>query len=87
MTAAALVFWSALPERIPTHSDFSGRPDDWMPKWPGAFLFPALGLGVWLLLLGLRAIDPRREHYEKFQGTYWTILNLLTVVFARRYWF
>ncbi|HUP19412.1 MAG TPA: DUF1648 domain-containing protein [Gemmatimonadota bacterium] len=44
MTAAALVFWSALPERIPTHSDFSGQPDDWMPKWPGAFLFPALGL-------------------------------------------
>lgn len=82
MAVAALAFWSELPERIPTHYDFSGRPDDWMPKWPGALLFPALGLGVWLLLLGLRAIDPRRAHYDRFEDTYWKILNVLTLVFA-----
>ncbi|HUP19411.1 MAG TPA: hypothetical protein VM778_05585, partial [Gemmatimonadota bacterium] len=37
---------------------------------------------MWLLLLGLRAIDPRRAHYAKFEGACWTILNLLTLVFA-----
>ncbi len=82
MTAAAIVFWSALPEQIPTHYNLSGQPDDWMARWPGAFLFPAMGLGIWLLLLGLRAIDPRRAHYEKFEDAYWTVLNLMTLFFA-----
>lgn len=78
---AAAVF-PRLPAEIPTHFGISGEPDDWMPRWPGAFAFSGVALGLWLLLLVLRAIDPRRAHYERFEDTYWTILNVITLLLA-----
>ncbi|HEY8470372.1 MAG TPA: SdpI family protein [Longimicrobiales bacterium] len=82
MLAFALAVYPSLPERVPTHWGLSGEPDDWMPKWPGAFLPAAMAAGVWLLLVGLRRIDPRRAHYEKFDETYWLLVNLLVLFMA-----
>lgn len=82
MLAFALAVFPSLPDRIPTHWNFSGEVDAYSAKWPGAFLLPAMALGVWLLLLGLRRIDPRKEHYEKFEDTYWLVINLLALFFA-----
>jgi len=82
MLAFALAVYPSLPERVPTHWGLSGEPDDWMPKWPGAFLPAAMAAGVWLLLIGLRRIDPRRAHYEKFDETFWLLVNLLVLFMA-----
>src|SRR5690606_39622045 len=60
----------------------SREADDWMPKWPGAFLPVFLGAGVWVLLLVLRRIDPRRVHYESFRDTFWLLLTVLIAFFA-----
>jgi uncharacterized membrane protein len=83
---AALVFAAVvfpfLPARIPTHWNVHGQVDAWMSRWPGAFLMPAIGGALWLLLLGLRSIDPRRAHYERFKETFWVILNVLSIYFA-----
>ncbi len=78
---AAVVF-PDLPDRVPTHWNLRGEADDWMAKWPGAFLIPGLGLATWLLILGLRSVDPRRSHYERFDETFWLLLNVLSVYFA-----
>ncbi len=41
--------WGDLPEKIPTHYDFSGRPDAWGSKSAILYL-PAVALLVWILL-------------------------------------
>lgn len=82
MAIFAGVVFSDLPDQIPTHFDVSGDPDDWMPRWPGAFTFSGVALALWLLLLVLRWIDPRKSHYARFEGTYWTVLNVITLLLA-----
>ena len=82
MVAFALAVYGRLPEQIPTHFDFSGRPDDWTNRFPGAFVLPAITAGIYLLLFALRRIDPRRAHYARFEPTYWIILNVLSLLMA-----
>jgi uncharacterized membrane protein len=82
MVAFALAVYGRLPEQIPTHFDLSGEPDDWTGRFPGAFVMPALAAGVYLLLFALRRIDPRRAHYQRFEGTYWVILNVIAITMA-----
>lgn len=82
MVLFTLVVWSQLPERIPIHWNIRGEVDGWAGKWPGAFLLPALGLGMWLLFRVLPRIDPRRVNYERFEPTYWTLANVVLVFFA-----
>jgi uncharacterized membrane protein len=82
MVAFALAVYGRLPEQIPTHFDLSGEPDDWTDRFPGAFVMPALAAGVYLLLFALRRIDPRRAHYQRFEGTYWVILNVIAITMA-----
>lgn len=83
VVALVLVFSLAafpfLTERIPTHWNWRGAPDGWTYRWPGAFMLPLISLGVWILLIGLRRIDPRRRHYERFEDTYWIFLNLIVL--------
>jgi len=82
---AGLIFtwivFNDLPAEVPIRWSFQGEPVQFRPKWPWAFVGPAVGLGVWVLLLGLRAVDPRRGHYEKFDETYWLLLNVMGVFF------
>lgn len=72
---AAAVF-PLLPEAIPTHWNAGGQIDGWGSRWM-AFMHPALGAGLVLLAWGLPKIDPRRENFARFRGTYWLIFNLL----------
>ncbi|HYO47220.1 MAG TPA: SdpI family protein [Gemmatimonadota bacterium] len=82
MVAFALAVYGRLPEQVPTHFELSGEPDDWMDRFPGAFLLPAIAAGIYLLLFALRRIDPRRAHYARFEDTYWVILNVLALMMA-----
>jgi uncharacterized membrane protein len=80
MVAFALAVYGRLPERIPTHFGLSGEPDGWTARFPGAFLAPAMAAGVYLLLIALRRIDPRRRNYERFDETWWVLLNLIALL-------
>ena len=72
--AGSIVFsalaYPALPERVVTHWGIDGQPDGWSSRAFAALFFPALIAGVWLLMRALPKLDPRRESYAKFQGTY-----------------
>jgi uncharacterized membrane protein len=65
--------YSQLPERVPTHWGSHG-PNGWSSRVVGAFLMPTIALASWLLLRWLPSIDPRRENYAKFRGTYDAVL-------------
>lgn len=61
--ALSLVLYPRLPDPMPSHFDLHGHVDGWMPKPWGAFLLPAIMLGVHALLAGLarraEAASPR----------------------------
>ena len=75
MIAFAAAVYGRLPEQVPTHFGLSGEPDGWTPRFPGAFLMPLLAVGVYLLLIVLRRIDPRGANYRRFEETWWVFLN------------
>lgn len=46
---------SELPERIPTHYNAAGEPDQWGPK-NRAWILPALGAGLYIVLTSLSRV-------------------------------
>jgi uncharacterized membrane protein len=66
----SLALFERLPERMATHWGLSGQPDGWSGRTFGAFGLPGLMLFIWALCYWLPAIDPRRENYAKFRGSY-----------------
>ena len=82
MVAASVVAWRWLPEHVPSHWNVEGEVDGRMPRFPGVFLLPAAALGLWLLLPLLRKVDPRRDNYERFDETFWLVVNALLAFMA-----
>ncbi len=84
--AGMLVFlaasWSHLPLRMAVHWNAAFQVDRWGSRLAAAGVFPVVALGCWLLIPLLRRIDPRREHYERFDPTFWIIVNLLVLLLA-----
>jgi uncharacterized membrane protein len=80
MFVAAVLLWSSTPDRIPVHWNASGQPDHYGGKLEGLLLLPLTTLGVYLLLLLLPRIDPRRTNYAQFQNAY-SIMRVAIVVF------
>jgi uncharacterized membrane protein len=76
------VVYGSLPERVPTHWNLRGEVDGWSPRLVGALLAPGIGLALWLLLPLLRRIDPRRAHYERFDPTFWLLVNVIVMFMA-----
>ena len=61
MFAASAVLWDRLPDTVPTHFNIHGEADDWGPKWINAWMLPGIGLGIYILLLVLPVIDPKKK--------------------------
>ncbi len=76
--AAAVYFYPQLPERVPSHWNVRGQVDGYSSRIWGAFGIPLMNAGIYLMMLFLPLIDPRRDNYVKFAGTY----RLLRVVFV-----
>ena len=55
----ALVMYPFMPATVPTHWDAAGLVNGYGPKWVDTFLFPAINLGLFLLLRLLLNIGPR----------------------------
>lgn len=82
MLVFTAVVYSSLPERIPAHWNLDGEVDGWSSRLWGSLLAPLVSAGVWVLLPLLRRVDPRRSNYERFESTFWLLVNLLVVFFA-----
>ncbi len=74
--------WSQLPERMAVHWNASFQVDRYGSRLAAAGLFPVLALAFWLGIPLLRRLDPRREHYERFDATFWIVVNLLVLMLA-----
>lgn len=76
MLAVALWAYPRLPERIPTHWNLQGEVDGWSAKWM-VFFPPAMGLLMLVLMPVLRRIDPRSANYDRFEPTFWLVINVI----------
>jgi uncharacterized membrane protein len=75
MLLFTVVVWPRLPERVPTHWNLRGEVNGWSGKTFGGFFVPALAAAIWLLMPLLRLLDPRRENYDRFDSTFFTLVN------------
>lgn len=68
--AFSIAAYTRLPERMAIHWNASGEPDGYGSRVFGAFVLPAVLVGLWGLLLALPRLDPRSANIEKFRDTY-----------------
>ncbi|PPD58187.1 SdpI family protein [Dehalogenimonas etheniformans] len=80
MFIASAIVYPTAPETVPIHWGINGEPNGYGGRFEGLFLLPLMTLGIYLLLLFLPKIDPKRANYEKFGGVY-RIIRILIVVF------
>ena len=82
MAVYSVLVLPALPAEIPIRWNLSGEPDNTMSKAFGAFPMVLVGIGVWLLFVGLPRIDPRGNRYADFKESYWLLCNLVLLFLA-----
>lgn len=80
MFIASALAWSGAPDSIPVHWGITGEADRYGGKFEGLLLTPIMTVGIYLLLLFIPRIDPRRANYEKFADVY-RIIRIVMVVF------
>ncbi len=78
-------FYANFPDQIPIHWNFQGEIDNWGSKTFGAFFFPAIIFGMYLLFLILPYVDPKKLKYDQFRKTYHKFKGLLILFMALIY--
>lgn len=77
-----IILYSKLPYAIPCQSSMStGTVTNYMNKPIGAFFLPLIMALIWIGMLYLPKIDPRKSHYAKFARSYGLILCLILTFF------
>jgi uncharacterized membrane protein len=82
---AGVILYPYLPDQVPGHWNIHGEVDAYYPRWFGAFFAPLLAICLYLLMLFMPIIDPRRENYARFAQTY-TFLRWVIVLFTGILW-
>ena len=82
MFVGSAVAWPSAPDSIPVHWDITGQADRYGGKVEGLLMLPAVTIGLYLLLLFLPRLDPKRANYDKFAGVYRIIRTILVVFMA-----
>jgi uncharacterized membrane protein len=64
-----------LPQQVAVHWNYKGAPDDFDQKSYGAFILPGIMILLYVLTMILPKIDPKKNNYQRFQNTYYRIMN------------
>lgn len=81
---AGVLVYPYLPDQVPSHWNIKGEVDGYSSRLWGAYGIPLLNAGIYLLMLITPRIDPRRNNYAKFAGTY-RILKIMMICFLPVY--
>ena len=71
--------WTELPDRIAIHFNLHGIANGWSGKW-GIFIIPCVNIAIYLLILFLPLIDPKRMNADNFTAMFYKI-RILIVTF------
>jgi len=67
---AAVLFYNDLPDKVPSHWSFPGKPDGYTAKPWGAFVLPLTMTAVWLARPIIRRISRPKQRVERFPGAF-----------------
>jgi len=95
LIVSAFFIYPHLPEQVPSHWNLKGEVDSYMSRPQGAFVMPLTVLVLYLLMVIVPVIDPRRDNYVRFKNAYrlmrWSLvlflggLWVLTIMFSMGY--
>lgn len=80
--AGWLIFYPQMDERIPIHFGPDGQADRYAPRLEAMISMLATMAAIYLLLLFLPKIDPRRRNYRYFSRSYYWIQTAVLFFFA-----
>ncbi|MDD5144740.1 MAG: SdpI family protein [Candidatus Pacebacteria bacterium] len=81
------IFYPVLPEKVPSHWNIEGEVDSWSSKNFTVLFFPSLVLGLYLLMTLLPKIDPLKENYLKFIGSFFWLKVIFVAFFSLLYFY
>jgi uncharacterized membrane protein len=73
-----LVVWNRLPDNLPLHWDIEGKIDRNGPK----YVFALINICLYLLLIVIPKIDPRKKNYTIFSASYYKLRLIFTTFFS-----
>ncbi|MEQ4489378.1 MAG: SdpI family protein [Dehalococcoides mccartyi] len=85
MFVTGLITWPNAPDLLPVHWGIDGTVDRYGGKFEGLLLMPLICLGIFLLLIYLPYLDPRKANYLKFEKAYSLLIRLIVVFFGGIY--
>lgn len=74
------VFYRELPVQLPTHWGPNGVADDYTSKIGTFFMLHGIMIGMYLLMIFLPKLDPKKANYNQFQKGYLVIINGVLVL-------
>jgi uncharacterized membrane protein len=78
---ASLAVYPQLPEQVPSHWNLQGEVDDYTSRFWGAFLGPVVAAAIYLVMIVLPNIDPRKQNYARFASSYRVLSLSMPVIF------
>lgn len=82
---ASFYFYSQFPDRVVTHWNAAGQADGYSGRTFAAFFFPLFNLGIYLLMLFIPYLDPKKANYLKFKNIYHIVKGALVVFLSLIY--
>lgn len=86
LVLASIIVYPYLPDKVPGHWNIHGQVDAYYPRSFGAFFAPFLTIAIYLLMLFIPLLDPRRDNYQRFSGAYtflrWSLVIFFMLVYA-----
>ena len=82
---ATFFIYSSLPEKIPIHWNIKGEIDSYGGK-SFVWFTALLPLAIYLLMIYVPEIDPKRESYKKHKKAYEILMNILVPFFIVVHW-
>lgn len=83
---AGIITYPHLPDQVPSHWNFQGEVDAYSSREFGAFMLPLLNIGLYLMMLFMPLIDPKRDNYARFTGAYrflrWALVIFMTAIYT-----
>ncbi len=72
--ALGAYYYGDLPDPMPTHYGPDGQPDGFTALPWGAFILPAISVGLWAIMKVLPAISPKEFSMHRFAGAFETVI-------------
>ena len=84
LLASGVYFYPQLPEQVPSHWNVRGEVDGYSSRFFGAFGLPLVNLAIYVMMLVIPSLDPKKTSYERFARAYdvirWSIIGVMALL-------